>query len=376
MRTVLLYRSFFMSKQDKISNKRLSQAIIKWYRKNARDLPWRRTQDPYRIWLSEIMLQQTTVRQGTDYYLRFLEKFPTIADLATAPQEAVLKQWEGLGYYSRARNLHATAQHIHTELDGKFPTEYAEIIKLKGVGEYTAAAIASFVYGLPYVVVDGNVLRVMSRLYGLTEPVDLPATKKTIKKLAQALLEEQDPAEFNQSIMEFGALNCTYKKPSCMYCPLQQDCIAFQKGIAAELPVKSKKIKKRKRYFVFHLIVDSQQQVLIQQRGPKDVWQGLYQLPLVERDEPLGQDVALSPLISRLQLKLRKVSECHKQLLTHQQLYRWFVVYQSLKPFPKTLEQDLGPDYKVVPRYQLSKWPFPKVIKAYLEETLPSHKAP
>lgn len=355
------------------ANRRLSKAIVKWYRSNARDLPWRRTQDPYRIWLSEIMLQQTTVRQGTDYYLRFLEKFPTIADLASAPQDAVLKQWEGLGYYSRARNLHTTAKHIHKELDGIFPSEYADIIKLKGVGEYTAAAIASFVYGLPYVVVDGNVLRVMSRLYGWTDPVDVPATKKTIKTQAQALLELQDPAEFNQAIMEFGAMHCTYKKPSCMYCPLQKDCVAFQKGIVAQLPVKSKKIKKRKRYFVFHLIVDSQHQVLIQQRGPKDVWQGLYQLPLVERDEPLAEDTELMPLIQKLNLKLREVSECHKQLLTHQQLSCWFLAYKSLKPFPNKLLKELGEDYKIVPRYKLNDWAFPKVIKAYLESRLPKH---
>ena len=352
---------------SKPSSRRHSKAIVKWYRQHARDLPWRRTQDPYHIWLSEIMLQQTTVKQGTDYYLRFLEKFPDIAALATASQSAVLKQWEGLGYYSRARNLHATAQHIHNNLAGNFPTEYAEIIKLKGIGEYTAAAIASFVYGLPYVVVDGNVLRVMSRLYGITDPVDVTTTKKTIKGLAQALLEQQDPAEFNQAIMEFGALNCTYKNPDCPHCPLRKDCKAYQKDLVAQLPVKSKKIKKRKRYFVFHLIIDKNDQVLIEQRGPKDVWQGLYQLPLVELDGPLGKDRDLLPLIQELKLTLTDVSDCHKQLLTHQQLFCWFLVYTRKSAFPRSMAVEKEGNYEVVQRSELGDWPFPKVIKAYLE---------
>ena len=352
---------------SKASIQRLSSSIIKWYRINARDLPWRRTDNPYHIWLSEIMLQQTTVRQGTDYYLRFLDKFPTIAALATAPQAAVLKQWEGLGYYSRARNLHATAQLIHNDLYGKFPTEYEEIIKLKGIGEYTAAAIASFVYGLPYVVVDGNVLRVISRLYGIKEAVDKTPTKRKIKDLAQALLNEQDPAEFNQAIMEFGALNCTFKNPDCPRCPLRKSCIAFQNDLVTTLPVKSKKIKKRKRYFVFHLILDKKHQVLIEQRGPKDVWQGLYQLPLVELDGPLSGNRDLLPLIKKLKLTLTDTSTCHKQLLTHQQLFCWFLVYKSEKAFPKSLAVEKGGNYKQVPQSRLSDYPFPKVIKAYLE---------
>ena len=345
-----------------------SKAIVKWYRQHARDLPWRKTQDPYHIWLSEIMLQQTTVRQGTDYYLRFLEKFPTIAALAAAPQSAVLKQWEGLGYYSRARNLHATAQHIHTNLEGQFPTEYEEIIKLKGIGEYTAAAIASFVYGLPYVVVDGNVLRVMSRLYGITDPVDLTTTKKTIKALAQALLEQQEPAEFNQAIMEFGALNCTYKKPNCPDCPLQKNCLAYQKNLVAELPIKSKKIKKRKRYFVFHMIIDNKDQVLIEQRGPKDVWQGLYQLPLVEMTGPIEEERDLMPLVQQLNLNLIATSDRHKQLLTHQQLSCWFLEYRAKGTFQKLLTPAQKSNYEIIPLSQLSDWPFPKVINTYLDQ--------
>lgn len=350
-----------MSSNQKTKQK-YSTAIVKWYRKNARDLPWRRTQDPYKIWLSEIMLQQTTVAQGTDYYLRFLEKFPTIKTLAQASQDEVLKQWEGLGYYSRARNLHHTAQYIYEHLDGTFPSQYDDIKALKGVGDYTAAAIASFVYGLPYVVMDGNVLRVMSRLYGITEAVDIPKTKKQIKEEAQQLLECQDPAEFNQAIMEFGALLCTFKNPGCTNCPLRKSCVAYAEDMVGILPKKSKKIKKRKRFFVFHHITDPKNRILIEQRGPKDVWQGLYQFPLLELDGIAEETSKLHPLVSELSLEETHRSSCLKQTLTHQNLECWFVKYKAPKAFPKALNKA----YEIITPKELDNYGFPRVINTYL----------
>ncbi len=345
------------------ATEQVSSVLIQWYRKNARDLPWRHTRDPYPIWISEVILQQTTVAQGEAYYHRFLKKFPTLAALASAEQDAVLKLWEGLGYYSRARNLHAAAQDVMNRFDGQFPDTYENIISLKGIGPYAAAAIGSFVYGIPRVVVDGNVLRVISRLYGIEEAVDLPATKKQITLLAQTLLDTQDPAEFNQAIMEFGAINCTYKKPSCATCPLRQFCTAHAKKIVDQLPLKSKKIKKTTRRFHFLILEDPNNCFLVDQRTGKDVWQGLFQFPLLESNK-LDHELSLHdfPHIEPIKGKLVGVSELYKQTLTHQYIQACFYHFRAEASLKR------HNSYKVISKSEIKDYAWPKIIVNYLKD--------
>ncbi|MFB0925151.1 MAG: A/G-specific adenine glycosylase, partial [Vicingaceae bacterium] len=226
-----------------------SEKLIVWYNEHKRDLPWRKTTDPYQIWLSEIILQQTRVNQGLDYFNKFIKKHPDIHSLAQSSEKDVLNLWQGLGYYSRARNLHFTAKYISNELNGEFPTEYKDILNLKGVGEYTAAAIASFAYKEAYPVVDGNVYRVLSRMFGIENPIDSTEGKKVFKQLATELIDTKNPDTYNQAIMEFGALQCTPKKPNCEDCPYLLECFAYKNGLITELPKKEKKIKQRNRYF-------------------------------------------------------------------------------------------------------------------------------
>ena len=226
-----------------------SNKLISWYLQNKRDLPWRKTKNPYFVWLSEIMLQQTRVAQGMSYYLKFTETFPTVFDLAKADESTVLKMWQGLGYYSRARNLHATAKHIAFELDGKFPSTYKEIVKLKGIGDYTASAIASICFTEPTAVVDGNVYRVLSRYFGIETPINSSAGNKEFKELAQTLIDTLKPGTYNQAIMDFGAIQCKPKNPICLFCPFSESCVALQKNKIDTLPVKDKKTKVRDRYF-------------------------------------------------------------------------------------------------------------------------------
>ncbi|WP_299113761.1 A/G-specific adenine glycosylase [uncultured Winogradskyella sp.] len=264
-----------------------SENVINWYSSNKRDLPWRYTINPYYIWLSEIILQQTQVKQGLPYYKSFVKAFPTIFDLAKSDEQNVLKLWQGLGYYSRARNLHYTAKHIVNELEGVFPNNYKEIIKLKGVGDYTASAIASIAFGEVAAVVDGNVYRVLSRFYGIDTPINTTKGIKEFKALATELIDPKQPALFNQSIMEFGAQQCKPKNPYCIVCPLQPGCVAFQKNKISELPVKLKKLKVRNRYFNYLVIIDSNKNTIIEQRTQKGIWQNLYQFPLIETEKSI-----------------------------------------------------------------------------------------
>lgn len=267
-----------------------SNILIKWYLQNKRDLPWRKTTSPYLIWLSEIMLQQTRVAQGTPYFFSFSEEFPTVFDLANASEEQVLKLWQGLGYYSRARNLHKTAQYVANELNGIFPPTYTELLKLKGVGEYTAAAIASFSYNEPVPVVDGNVFRVLSRYFDIESDITLPATKKEFTQLARQLMPKDDPAIFNQAIMEFGALQCVPKSPNCPVCVFVNSCAALQKKKVDVLPVKSKKIKVTNRFFNYLILEDVLGNTLIQKRTAKGIWHNLYEFPLLETHEIVDFD--------------------------------------------------------------------------------------
>jgi A/G-specific adenine glycosylase len=263
---------------------KFSNYLIQWYLHNKRDLPWRNTTNPYHIWLSEIMLQQTRVAQGTPYFLSFVNAFPTVFDLANADEEQVLKLWQGLGYYSRARNLHKTAQHVATELNGVFPDKYKDLLSLKGVGEYTAAAIASFSYGESVAVVDGNVFRVLARYFDIETDIAVASAKKEFAALAFELMPKDNPATFNQAIMEFGALQCVPKSPNCGICVFNESCLALQRKKVDQLPVKSKKLKVRNRYFNYLVVSDDNEDTIIQKRTAKGIWQNLYEFPLIETE--------------------------------------------------------------------------------------------
>ena len=262
-----------------------SNSLIKWYLQNKRDLPWRNTINPYPIWLSEIMLQQTRVAQGLPYFMAFMEAFPTVFDLANAEEEQVLKLWQGLGYYSRARNLHATAKYIATELKGDFPPNYNQLLQLKGVGEYTAAAIASFAYNEPVAVVDGNVFRVLSRYFNMDNDISDGKTKKEFQILAQQLLPNDKAALFNQAIMEFGALQCVPKNPDCANCIFASSCAGLQHKKVNILPVKSKKTKVTNKFFNYLILKDIQGNFVVQKREGKGIWENLYEFTLIETPE-------------------------------------------------------------------------------------------
>ena len=259
-----------------------SHRILDWYQEYKRDLPWRHTRDPYQVWLSEIMLQQTRVAQGIPYYLRFTERFPRVEDLAQASEREVLKLWQGLGYYSRARNLHRTARIISEDYGGKFPQTYKELLKLKGIGPYTAAAIASICFDLPHPVVDGNVYRVLSRYFGIQLAVNSPEGIRHFAALAEQVMEQEHPGEYNQGLMEFGALQCAPKNPQCGKCPLSDSCVALAEGWVSELPRKLPKKKERKRFFNYLVPVDPAFQTQLVQRHRPGIWRGLYEFPLIE----------------------------------------------------------------------------------------------
>ncbi|MBP5456705.1 MAG: A/G-specific adenine glycosylase [Paludibacteraceae bacterium] len=269
-----------------------SDLLINWYLKNKRDLPWRKINDPYRIWISEIILQQTRVAQGLDYYNNFIAHFPDVRSLAEADESEVLKCWQGLGYYSRARNLHFSAKTILEKHGGIFPQNHAEVRALKGVGDYTAAAICSFAYGLPYAAVDGNAYRVLSRVFEMDTPIDSAKGKSEFFALAQELLDKKRSALFNQAMMDLGAVVCTPVAPECVHCPMQDVCLALAHGRVGELPVKSKKVATRDRYF-YYFFIETGGYIYLHKRESDDIWKGLYELPLVETPCPMEADVLL-----------------------------------------------------------------------------------
>lgn len=291
--------------------------ILTWYSSHQRDLPWRKISDPYRIWVSEIILQQTRVNQGYEYYLRFIEAFPTVDALAAAEEDEVLRLWQGLGYYSRARNMHAAAQEIVNL--GEFPKTYEAVRKLKGVGDYTAAAICSFAYQLPCAVLDGNVYRVLSRYFGITTPIDTGKGKKEFAQLASELLPEEDSADYNQAMMDFGALQCIPKSPQCASCPLNESCVAYNEHMTGDLPVKSHRIKVTERYFVYLQIV-TPEGIWLRRRPAGDIWQGLYEFPLLEFErKPSWKDVMEHPFMKTIphDFVLSVLKENIKHVLTH-----------------------------------------------------------
>jgi len=308
--------------------------LVYWYLQNNRELPWRKSKNPYFIWLSEIMLQQTRVAQGLSYYLKFTTTFPTVFDLAKADESTVLKMWQGLGYYSRARNLHFSAKQIAEELNGQFPSTYKEIIKLKGIGDYTASAIASICFNEPTAVVDGNVYRVLSRYFGISTAINSTSGIKEFKALAQTLIDESQPGTYNQAIMDFGALHCKPQNPLCETCPFSDSCVAFEKKLTKELPVKEKKIKVRKRYFNFLVIKTDNNKTILSERKGKGIWQGLYQFPLIESDYIINEKeiialeefTSLFPKETTISL-FNKKEIVHK--LSHQHLYTQFWIVET-----------------------------------------------
>lgn len=272
---------------DDAGNQWFGALLLDWYAANGRTLPWRQTRDPYKIWLSEVILQQTRVEQGLPYYLRFVEHYPTVTHLAGASEDDVLKDWQGLGYYSRARNLHAAAKHVASELGGLMPQTYEGLKALKGVGDYTAADIAALAYGLPHAAVDGNVYRVLSRVFGISTPIDSAQGKKEFAWLAAQLVSYKRPGDFNQALMDFGATVCTPKNQLCEACPFGAKCFALGANKIAELPVKSKKTQVRDRYFHYFCIRLPNGRLVVNQRRGKDIWTGLFDFPLVESATPL-----------------------------------------------------------------------------------------
>ena len=269
----------------------IAKKIIDWYSENGRNLPWRETSNPYYIWLSEIILQQTRIEQGIAYYNHFINEYPTIECLANASEEQVLKSWQGLGYYSRARNLHTTAKHIVNNLNGTFPDTYEGLLSLKGVGKYTAAAIASFAYRLPYPVIDGNVYRFISRLYAIHTPIGTTQSYKEFELILNNLIDKERPDLFNQAIMDFGSIYCKPIGCDCSNCIFSEQCLAFQKGKVALLPIKRPPVQKIERYFYYFDIRwgNNPENTFVQQRPPGDIWHGLFELPLLETTKPIPQ---------------------------------------------------------------------------------------
>ena len=338
--------------------------IYRWYLANKRDLPWRETTDPYKIWISEIILQQTRVAQGTNYYNRFIEEFPSVFDLANASEDAVLKLWQGLGYYTRARNIHSTAKIIVNKYNGVFPTDFETILSLKGIGNYTAAAIASIAFDLPHAAVDGNIYRVLSRYFGISAPIDSEKGKTEIQKIASGLIPSENAGFHNQAFMEFGALQCVPKSPECNSCPLISSCFAGNNNLTDEFPVKSKKIKQTNRYFYFYYI-ESGNSVLLEKRKGNDIWRNLHQFPLIEMKNELTDLEILKLKITFLadkKINIKSISSAKKHILTHQTLYARVI----------HIETDLNgfnnPDFIRVNKEDICKFAVPKLLDQIFKE--------
>lgn len=339
------------------------KVLTSWYSVNKRDLPWRNTKNPYNIWLSEIIMQQTQIKQGLPYYEAFVTKFPTVFDLANASEHDVLKLWQGLGYYSRARNLHASAKYVAMELNGVFPSTYSDLKKLKGVGDYTASAIASICFNESTAVVDGNVYRVLSRYFDIDTPINSTLGIKEFKTLASTLIDSENPGDYNQAIMEFGATQCKPKNPNCSVCPLKDSCIALQKDKIGILPVKLKKTKVAKKHFNFLVLISKEKETLFEQRTAKGIWQNLYQFPLIETDQELSSEhfekhPKINTYFKTLQFEysLFNTKEIiHK--LSHQHLYTKFWIIEVDK-LPK----------QGIPISELKSYPTPIVLGNFIEK--------
>lgn len=322
-----------------------AETLISWYDDHKRDLPWRGETDPYKIWVSEIILQQTRVQQGWDYYHRFLDNFPNVKTLAEADEEKVLKVWQGLGYYSRARNMHAAAREIMAEHHGIFPQTYDKIRSLKGIGNYTAAAITSIAFHLPYPAVDGNVIRIVSRIFGICDDVTQPAVLKRITAICETEIDPAQPGVFNQAAMDFGAMQCVPRNPKCDGCPFQSNCYAFKNNLTDTLPIKKKKVESKHRFFHFTIYL-SDNQTIIEKRTGSDIWKNMYQFPLTETDSEKWPE---------------KPVFVTREVLSHQIIHAAYYV-KNVKKLPKTAENQSVIDFD-----EIEKLPMPKIMTLFLK---------
>lgn len=341
--------------------------LLLWNKKlNKREMPWKGEKDPYKIWLSEIILQQTRVEQGWEYYTRFIKTYPTVKKLANAPDEKVFKLWEGLGYYSRCKNLLSTARLIANEKKGKFPHTYEDILALKGIGPYTAAAIASFAFNLPHAVLDGNVFRVLARYFGISRDINSGTGKKVFSSLANELLDTKLPGIYNQAIMDFGAVLCKPQNPLCAVCPLKRECVAFLNGSVNKLPAKTKQLTRKKRWF-YYLVIEHKGRTYVQKRTGKDIWQNLYEFLLLETSEKtsiekLKTSASFKKLLQNNGAEIIFVSKTYSQHLSHQTIEGAFVHMKMKKaPLLKGLE--------AVPVSRIPELAFPRFITRYLTES-------
>ncbi|MHB9054609.1 MAG: A/G-specific adenine glycosylase [Paludibacteraceae bacterium] len=345
---------------------KIRQILKDWYYINKRILPWRETTDPYNIWISEIILQQTRVNQGYDYYIRFIERFPDVKSLSDTNEQEVLKYWQGLGYYSRARNLYKAACKIISDFNGRFPKTYDEILSLSGIGEYTASAISSFAYNQPYATVDGNIFRVIARLSGNETPINTSNGKKLFTGMAQELLDKQKPGLHNQTIMEFGALQCVPLSPDCENCPLQNYCEAYKLNLVNTLPVKQGKTKVSNRYFNYFYIKNDRFTYL-QKRTKKDIWQNLFEFPLIETDksvdsEELMKTESFIQFFEGCKIRIEKISNPLKHVLSHRIIYTVFytVIIENENSFIRQL--------KKIPLNDLNQFPVSRLTELFLEQ--------
>ena len=339
------------------------RSLLEWNAlENTRQMPWKGEKDPYKVWLSEVILQQTRVEQGLAYYQRFVEAFPRVTDLAAAPEDHIFKYWEGLGYYSRCKNLIHTAKFIAGERQGRFPDTHEEILKLKGVGSYTAAAIASFAYGLPYAVVDGNVLRVLSRFFGVREPVDSSGGRALLEDLAAKCLDRENPGVYNQALMDFGAVVCKPLRPACGTCPLRAKCVALKEDAVDLLPIKEKRLVRKGRYFIY-LVAEYNGGVYVRKRTGKDIWQNLFEFIAHElKEEKEWNDYGA--LLGKTPYTVLGISPLYRQVLTHQEVKARFVKIRLEGPLHI-------PGFTRVNKEELGRLAFPRLLNDYL--SAPSH---
>ncbi len=344
--------------------KTFSQRLLRWARDCDRPMPWKGELDPYKIWLSEIILQQTRVAQGRPYYERFLARFPDLKALAAAEEDEVIRLWQGLGYYTRARNLLRAARDIRDRFGGRFPDRYAQILSLPGIGPYTAAAIASFAFGLPHAVLDGNVIRVLTRIFGIDEAMDKSAGRARLQSLANRLINRKAPGSYNQAIMDLGATVCLPLNPHCPDCPFARDCTAYLRGNPAAYPVKSKRRKKRKR-ILHYLALEENEKLAIRKREEKDIWRGLYEFPLIESGKALSAKELLNdPLLENAALKGNADERAHLQSIRHELTHQTL----EIRFFHFQLEWKKPPPFEMIAIDKLNKFAFPKPIENLLKE--------
>lgn len=345
-----------------------SNKILKWYNTEKRELPWREISNPYHIWISEVILQQTRIDQGINYYLRFIENFPSLESLATTEVDNVLKLWQGLGYYSRARNLHFASQQILRNFNGTFPETADELKKIKGIGDYTSAAIASIAFNEPVPAIDGNVYRVLSRIFGIEDPIDTGKGKKTFRALADQLIDKKHPGDFNQAVMEFGALHCKPRQPLCEECIFLNDCVAYSKQMIQKLPVKSKKTKVRNRYF-YYLYIEQGNFIYFKKRTEKDIWNNLFDFPLVETSHQMNfEKITASKdwqsIFNDLPIEISAISDEVIHLLSHQRIHARFIHIQLIS------EKNLPTNFLKIDKRNIFDLAVPKIIENYLNSKM------